>query len=77
MTGIIHTASHAEIIARSGGQTAFGRKIGVSRENVKMWSVQDSIPAAYWKAIVDEGLASYLELAEYAERKSVAKQTAA
>lgn len=63
------TPTHAEIIARCGGVAQVARTLGVESNNVKGWKRLDSIPSAYWRMIVDAGLASYSELARAAEIK--------
>lgn len=61
--------SHRGIIERAGGSTALGAKIEVDPNTVKAWKRTDSIPAGYWRVLVDEGLASFRELADYAEQR--------
>lgn len=64
--------SHAEIIERNGGSTQFATGIAEPVNNVKAWKRNDSIPAAYWLAVVDAGFAGYKELAEAAQRRLAA-----
>lgn len=61
--------SHRDIIARSGGPAATGRRIEVDPNTVKGWNRLNSIPAAHWQRITDEGLASLEELAAAAASK--------
>jgi hypothetical protein len=63
------TPTHADIITRNGGSAKVARTIGVEPNNVKGWKRLDSIPAPYWRQMVDCGLASYSELARAAEAK--------
>ncbi len=62
--------THAEIIARNGGSTAVGRKIGVDANNVKAWKRNSSIPATYWLALSQQGLATLDELAAGAAKQA-------
>lgn len=61
--------SHSGIIDREGGSTAFARRIDEDPNKVKAWKRGDSIPAPYWAAVVDAGMATLEELAEGAARK--------
>lgn len=63
------TLTFAEILARNGGVAQVARLIGVDANNVKGWKRLNSIPAPYWRVLVDHGLASYAELARAAEMK--------
>lgn len=69
MANEISTISHAEIIARGGGPSAFARAISQDANRVKSWKRLSSIPAEYWNAVVDGGLASFRELSDAAEAK--------
>lgn len=64
--------THTGIIADAGGDTALGNIIGAPAGNVKQWRRNDSIPAPYWQAISDHGLASLEELAAHAARRVAA-----
>lgn len=64
--------SHREIIARTGGPAALGRLIGVDPNTTKAWNRLDSIPAAHWQTIANEGAATLDELADAAARRAAA-----
>lgn len=68
--------SHSHIIVREGGDTKVADRLGEDRNNVKAWRRNDSIPAAYWRKIVVEGIASYGELSAWAEYRKLAADQA-
>lgn len=68
--------SHAEIIIREGGDTKVAERLGEDRNNVKAWRRVDSIPSAYWRRIVGEGISSYGELSAWAEHRKLAADQA-
>lgn len=65
--------SHAQIIqagdGKSSGVAAFARQIGVPRNRVYPMVRSDSIPAPYWKAVVEAKLSTFTELASAAEKR--------
>ena len=61
--------SHTDIINDAGGVAAFARKIGAPYNRVRQWPTADSIPAPYWKATVEQSLATFDELAIAADRR--------
>jgi hypothetical protein len=64
--------SHSSVIERAGGSARLGLLIGEDANNVRGWKRTNSIPAAYWMRIVNSGLASYNELALWAEQRKAA-----
>ncbi|TKD50555.1 hypothetical protein [Sphingomonas baiyangensis] len=62
--------SHAGIIEREGGPAKVAAAIRQPPGNVKAWKRTNSIPAPYWQAFVDNGLATYKELASAAAVKA-------
>lgn len=57
------------------GATEMARRIGFTDANtVHAWKRTDSIPAAYWKALAEAGIASLDELAEAAANRRPVKQ---
>lgn len=73
--------THAEIIAagdrKTTGVAAFANAISVTRNRVYPWERTDSIPAPYWSAVVDAGLATLEELANAAALRRPETQAAA
>lgn len=61
--------THEQIIIDGGGTKAFAEAIGAPPNRVNQMRRSDSIPAPYWKSVVDAGLATFEELAEAAERR--------
>jgi hypothetical protein len=61
------------------GATEMARRIGFPDANtVHAWKRTDSIPAAYWKALAEAGIATLDELAEAAaNRRAISRQDAA
>lgn len=58
--------SHSDIIGDAGGSAKFAGRLsslGAYPDLCKAWKRTNSIPAQYWKAIVDKGLATFEELA--------------
>lgn len=63
-----------EIFKRTG-PTEMARKIGFDDPNtVHAWKRTESIPAPYWKAIADAGVATLEELAEAAAARRAARE---
>lgn len=68
--------SHGQIINEVGiSKTA--ETLGLQPGTVKQWKRGDSIPAGYWKALRDHGLATLEELAAAAESRRRATPVAA
>lgn len=70
--------THASIIKDTSAQTVHDR-LGFTDKlhTVRSWQQRDSIPAEFWKAFDDAGLATLDELAKAAaERKAPDTQTA-
>lgn len=58
--------SHRQIVIDAGGATAMAEITGAEPGTAKQWKRADSIPSRYWKALVDAGKATLIELADYA-----------
>lgn len=70
--------SHSQIITDGGGPAAVSLLVGSTPGATKQWRRTDSIPAPYWQAFADRGLATLRELAAAAAaRISLAHDTAA
>lgn len=65
--------THAQIILDAGGPAAVGEITTVDPNTTKKWKANDSIPAAYWSALVEAGKATLEELADAAAAKRAAK----
>lgn len=61
--------THLKIIADAGGPSALARIAGADPNTAKQWKRNDSIPAAYWSAIVAAGAANLEELADAAAHR--------
>ncbi|MDP1598988.1 hypothetical protein [Phenylobacterium sp.] len=61
--------SHQQIITDANGPSAVARIVGAEAGTAKQWRRNDSIPAAYWAAMADAGLATLEELAVAAASK--------
>ncbi len=60
---------HSQILVEAGGPSAVALKLLVPPGNVKQWRRSNSIPAPYWKAMVDHGFATLEELASSAAKR--------
>lgn len=61
--------THSGLIERGGGPAFVGRAIEVDPNTTKAWKRLNSIPAAYWSAIAEAGIATLDELAEAAANR--------
>lgn len=68
---IIEMQTHTDIIKRAGGATELGRRIGVDPNTVHAWKRANSIPAAYWRGIAEEQIATLDQLADAAAARRV------
>lgn len=69
--------THTQIIMSAGDGPAFAKAIGAPYNRVRQWIPTDSIPAPYWSAVVEAGLATLEELATAAARRRPETQAAA
>lgn len=65
--------THEQIIIAAKGPSAIARVLGVEPGTAKQWRRGDSIPAPYWAALAEAGLATLEELAEAAATKQRAQ----
>ncbi|HYE45170.1 MAG TPA: hypothetical protein VEA44_05290 [Caulobacter sp.] len=69
--------SHREIIQAAGGVTRLAERLGAKRTTVSSWQTQ-GIPAGWWPALVEEGLAPSVEaMRAGAERLGLQRKQAA
>ncbi len=61
--------SHLDIIDDAKGPAKLARAIAADPNTAKQWRTNGSIPAPYWEAIADAGLASLEELAAAAAQR--------
>jgi hypothetical protein len=58
--------SHAQIITDAGGPAALAKSVSAQSGAIKQWRRTNSIPAPYWQALADLGVANLEELASAA-----------
>lgn len=68
--------SHADIVRAIGAtelhRRLTGRGIVLTINGVQRWADRDSIPAEYWNALANEGIATLPELATAADARKTA-----
>ncbi|MDO9334971.1 MAG: hypothetical protein Q7T61_01090 [Caulobacter sp.] len=54
--------THEQIIEQAGGYKGLAAKVKQPEERVRFWERRKSIPAPYWMAVTEAGLATVDEL---------------
>lgn len=69
--------THRQIVVDAGGPDAVAGITGAQPGTAKQWKRADSIPAPYWKALVDAGKATLEELADAAASRRTSTEAGA